>query len=146
MDKYSQNPLIISFIYERSYINNLEAPRTLAKTILENLTSNYPPAILSPALCSLLENNPEPGYDLIYNTPDINRLFSGEIEWNTVALGTFWLIQAVIHARKDDLKNAILYYDLFAGTRAFSFMLLHVQLELSSLLKNTFKTEDGEVR
>lgn len=146
LDKYSQNPLIVSFIYERSFINNLEAPKSLAKTYLENLSSAYRPAILSLALCSLFQNELDTRYDYLYNTPDISRLFSTEIEWHIASLGTFWLIQAVIHARKDDLKNALLYYDLFASSKAFSVMLLHVQLELSSLLKKTFKTEEVEVR
>lgn len=144
LEKYSHNSLIVSAIYEKSFMGNREPSLSVAKTCLQNLSAIFTPSILSIALCSLFDEQKESNYDFIYNSPHIEQIFCKPSDWHIHSLGTFWLIQTVVHSRKGDLKKAIQYYDLFANTRAFSFMLVEVQNELSTLLKEKLNSENVE--
>jgi hypothetical protein len=95
----------------------------------------YPLAKLDLALANILEPAPQPGFEDIYEQKDILKWFPPAELPGDKDLATFWLIQVMVHLKKDDLLSAIYYYYLYSEINVTNFMVATVQIQLSEAIR-----------
>jgi hypothetical protein len=137
--KYEESASVIANFYEYFIYQKEVELIPIAASYLEKLGRTKLLAKLSLALGALIMNVDEPRFEFIYNEADISTAFPGKKTWNPLELGTFWLIQVRVHTKKDDLKNAFHYYELFAETRMQSWLTPFVQFELCEKMKKVIE-------
>ncbi|TKK64922.1 hypothetical protein FC093_21340 [Ilyomonas limi] len=133
LDRYADKLLIATALFEIEFGLNGKLI-SLARSRIEDLQM-YPLAKLDLALANILEPAPQPGFEDIYEQKDILKWFPPAELPGDKDLATFWLIQVMVHLKKDDLLSAIYYYYLYSEINVTNFMVAAVQVELSEAIR-----------
>jgi hypothetical protein len=125
-NQYAHNPLALQTIYEQGVLLDLSAVCEAAKQHALKMYKYYPVLQFSLALGSLIQQEADARFELVYAHPDIRDAVPGYEQYHSSEVINFWLTRLWICLEQKDLKRAVQYYFMLVDGKATGWLLLPV--------------------
>jgi hypothetical protein len=125
-NKYAHNPLVLQDIYEQGVLLDLNAVCVAAKQHALKMYKYYPVLHFSLALGSLIQQEADPRFELVYARQDLRDAVPGYEQYHSSEVVNFWLTRLWICLEQKDIKRAVQYYFMLVDGKATGWLLLPV--------------------